>query len=116
MAKKLKKKKSGHSAPKAQTTMPLTGKGVEELRIPELDEALDKLIADDKVLSEAKEAIADSKKAVVEIMHAHQDELVKEVNGGVSYSYDQRLFKLAPTGEKLTVKVIHDKNLGGEED
>jgi len=118
MSTKLKTKRSHHKKkvdaipPKEQTSMALTGSGVAEIRFPELDAALDKVIADDKALSEVKETMADSKKAAVAIMHQHYDELVKEAKGGVSYAYDQRLFKLAPTGEKLTVKVIPDKNLG----
>lgn len=114
MAKSKKKKLKATSAPKEQTTIPLTGHGVEEIRIKALDNALDKLITHSEAAEAAIEARDDAKKAVVEIMRERRSELLNEENGGVSYSYDARLFKLAPTSEKLTMKVIHDKNLGGD--
>ena len=117
MSKKIKtKKKAAVIPPKEQTTMPLAGKGVEEVRIAALDDALDALKTHDEALDAAKEARDDAKKAAIAIMHEHRDELVSEANGGVSYLYDMRCWKLAPTGEKLTVKVVHDKNLGGEDE
>ena len=117
MSKKIKsKKKKAAIPPKEQTSLPITGKGVEEIRIAELDEALDALKTHDEALDAAKEAVADAKKIAVEIMQRRRDELVSEVNGGVSYNYDSRCWKLAPTGVKLTVKVIHDKNLGSPDE
>ena len=96
--------------------MPLKGAGVEELNIPEINNMADRFIADDEAFAKAKEARDDSKKALVELMHTHKDELVQEVKGGFSYGYDGRIFKIAPSSEKLTVKVVHDKALGDEED
>ena len=112
MAKKIKSKKKAVAAPKEQTTIPLTGAGVEELRIPALDEALDALQEHTEALDAAKEAVDDAKKVAVDLMQEHKDELVQEDKGGYSYAWNSRLWKLAPTGVKLTMKVIHDKNLG----
>ncbi len=118
MSKKIKskKKKAAVIPPKEQTSLPISGKGVSEVRIAALDEALDNLKTQDEALDALKEAVADAKKVAISIMHEHRDEMVQEANGGVSYAYDQRLWKLAPTGEKLTVKVIHDKNLGSPDE
>jgi hypothetical protein len=115
MSTKIKKKKKV-VPPKAQTSMPFKGEGVEELRIKEVDDALDVLFKDLDELVKAEEARDDSKKLAVELMHKHKDKMVQEVKGGFSYAYDCRIVKIAPTSEKLTVKVIHDKNLGPAED
>ena len=74
---------------------------------------MDALKQQSEALDAAKEAVTDAKKIAVDIMQARRDELVQEANGGVSYSYDMTLWRLAPTGVKLTFKAIHDKNLGG---
>lgn len=87
----------------------LKGKGAEPLVIEEIDVELERYLAAKKKRVDQQEIERGALTKLNDAMHEHREELLQEVGGGVSYRYGDHVVKLAPGGEKLTVKEIHDK-------
>ncbi len=86
----------------------LTGPGVEPVSIPEIDEAADKYERCHAEMEVIKEELEGYRLALMEALNNHRAELLEEPNGGYSYRYEDRVVKLVPGKEKLSVKSIHE--------
>lgn len=84
------------------------GPGVSQKQIKPLNKALDQYIVDRDAHRAATAAITESKKKVVEIMHAHESEIGKDSNGEMIYRYEDEVVTLKPGKEELKVKTIEE--------
>lgn len=88
----------------------LKGKGVEPLRIAELDKLAEEYVkARDKRLVMTPKEVA-CKQMLIEALHEHQDEIGLQPDGRLVYRYDEMMITLAPGKEKLKVENVVDKD------
>jgi hypothetical protein len=98
---------------KKHAELGLTGKGVEPLRIPELDKLAEEYIKhrDKRLTLTPKEVSA--KQTLIEAMHVNADKIGPQPDGSLVYRYDEMIIRLEPGKEKLKVETI-DEGEGDE--
>lgn len=108
----MKSKKKAAKTPE----LGLKGRGVEPVVISEIENAAEKYVEarDERIKLLAVEV--EAKEALMSVIHRHADKLTKEVGGGLSYRYNERLVILKPTGENVKVKSVHDDGEEEEKD
>lgn len=94
---------------KKQDDLPgVEGPGAGIVSIPEIDRAIDKFVAarDTRMLLTLKEA--EAKKALSDLMHAHEEEIGLNPDGYMVYRYDDLACTLKSGKEELKVKQLAD--------
>lgn len=94
---------------KKQEELPgVDGPGAGLVSIPEIDRAIDKFVAarDARMLLTLKEA--ENKKALSDLMHAHEAEIGLNPEGYMVYRYDDLACTLKSGKEELKVRQLAD--------
>jgi hypothetical protein len=89
--------------------LPLKGKGVEPVRIAELDRLAEDYVKQrDRRLTMTPKEVA-AKHNLIEAMHQHTDQIGKQPDGSLVYRFDETLIRLSPGKEKLKVEDISEE-------
>ena len=89
-----------------QTEIP----GTERPKIKEIDKASEEYVTvRDKRMSLTEKEVA-AKQQLVNLMHAHADEIGRDAEGGLTYRYSDMLVTLKPKEEVLKVKHVSDED------
>ena len=84
--------------------------GTERPKIREIDEAAEAYVSvRDTRMSLTEKGVA-AKKQLVNLMHAHADDIGRDAEGGLSYRYSDMLVTLRPKEEVLKVKHVSDED------
>lgn len=89
-----------------QTEIP----GTERPKIKEIDKAAEEYVSvRDKRMNLTEKEVA-AKQQLVNLMHAHADEIGRDAEGGLTYRYSDMLVTLKPKEEVLKVKHVSDED------
>jgi hypothetical protein len=93
-----------------QSELHIVGKGVEPLRIAELDKLAEAYCKErDKRLTLTPKEVA-AKQNLIAAMHAHSEEIGAQPDGRLVYRYDEMMITLSPGKEKLKVEDVSEKD------
>lgn len=87
----------------------LEGTGVAVKPIDELDSAIEAYLPIKEKRVELTNKEKDAKKKVIDLLHAHKDAIGTDGEGVMHYRCGDYIATLAPTKEKLTVKLDEDE-------
>lgn len=104
----MKSKTTTKKAKAEQTEIPMAGKGVEKIHIPDIEHAAQVFEDAKGDLAPAQEAYDDAKLVLLQQMALHKDKLVREPNGGFSYRFGEKRVVMKPGKESLRVISEHD--------
>lgn len=110
--KSAKAKAQPSSEPEALQKRPVQSEipGTERPKIKEIDEAAEAYVSvRDKRMSLTEQEVA-AKQQLVNLMHAHADEIGRDAEGGLTYRYSDMLVTLKPKEEVLKVKHVSDED------
>ncbi len=99
------------TAPRATDSLPLSGKGVEPLRIPDIEKAAKKYETKKEARCQASPDEIAAKKELAALLHQHRDELPTNGDGNRFYRYNG--------GDEPTDYILEEKlkrrKVGGED-
>jgi hypothetical protein len=93
-----------------QTELKIVGKGVEPLRIAEIDKLAEVYVAarDKRLTMTPKEVTA--KQNLIASLHENAEKIGTQPDGRLVYRYDEMMITLSPGKDKLKVEDISDKD------
>jgi hypothetical protein len=97
-------------AKKKTEELGLTGKGVEPLRIVELDKLAEEYCRQrDKRLTMTPKEVS-AKQNLIAALHENADKIGVQPDGRLVYRYDEMMITLSPGKEKLKVEDVSEKD------